>query len=314
MGKYIIRRIISLIPVLLLVSVITFLLIYIVPGDPAVTMLGMDATPQDVEALRAEMGLNKPIYIRFFIWFSKVLHGDLGKSFFFEGRSVTGILLERLPATILLATVALVFAIVIGIPMGITAAVWQNTFIDQVVMTVTLIGVSIPSFWLGLMLILLLSVNLHLFPSGGYVPLTKNFFLGLRYIILPAFSLGFMQSALIARMTRSCMLEVIRQDYVRTARAKGISEKLVILRHCLKNAMVPILTVVGITFGVLLGGAVIVETVFTYPGVGRLVVKAVQHRDYPLLQGALLLIACGYVLVNLLIDVLYSFLDPRIKY
>jgi peptide/nickel transport system permease protein len=200
------------------------------------------------------------------------------------------------------------------VPLGIIAAVRQNTIVDQAVMTVSLLGVSIPSFWLGLILILLLSVYIHIFPSGGYTPMSESFFGWLRYIILPAFSLGFMQSALIARMTRSSMLDVLRQDYIRTAQAKGLANNTVITRHALKNATIPILTVVGITFGVLLGGAIIVETVFTYPGVGRLVVKAVQRRDYPLLQGALIMIGSMYAIINLLVDVLYAWIDPRIKY
>jgi peptide/nickel transport system permease protein len=313
-GKYILRRVVSLVPVLLLISIITFVLIYLVPGDPASVMLGVDATPQEVEQLREEMGLNKPIHVRFLIWGANVLRGDLGESFYLGGRKVAGVLFERLPATIELALAALVFAVLIGVPMGIIAAIRHNTLADQVVMSVTLIGISIPSFWLGLILILVLSVGLRLLPSGGYAPISEDFFRWLRYILLPAFSLGFMQSALIARMTRSSMLDVLKQDYIRTARAKGLAAPTVITRHALKNAMIPILTTVGITFGVLLGGAIIVETVFTYPGVGRLVVMAVQRRDYPLMQGALLLIGCGYAVVNLVVDVMYALIDPRIKY
>lgn len=303
-----------MIPVLLLISIITFALIYLVPGDPASVMLGIDATPQEVEQLREEMGLNRPIHIRFLIWGANVLQGDLGESFYLGGRSVTTVLFERLPATIQLACTALFFAILIGVPMGVIAAIKHNSLADQIVMSITMVGISIPSFWLGLILILILSVGLHILPSGGYAPITENFFKWLRYIILPAFSLGFMQSALIARMTRSSMLDVLRQDYIRTAHAKGLAAKTVILRHALQNAMIPILTIAGLTFGVLLGGAIIVETVFTYPGVGRLVVMAVQRRDYPLMQGALLMIGCGYAIVNLIVDVLYAFVDPRIKY
>lgn len=314
MGKYIIRRILSLIPVLLLISIITFLLIYFVPGDPAAVMLGVDATPQEAEELREELGLNDPIHVRYFLWISNAVRGDLGTSFFLGGMEVSEVLIQRLPATLQLAFTALLFAIVIGVPLGIIAAVRQNTIVDQAVMTVSLLGVSIPSFWLGLILILLFSVYLRIFPSGGYTPMGEDFFRWAQYIILPAFSLGFMQSALIARMTRSSMLDVLRQDYIRTAQAKGLGKNTVITRHALKNATIPILTVVGITFGVLLGGAIIVETVFTYPGVGRLVVKAVQRRDYPLLQGALLMIGSMYAVINLLVDVLYAWIDPRIKY
>jgi len=313
MSGYIVRRIIGLIPVLLLVGVTAFFLVHIIPGDPAAVMLGADATPQQIEQIRQDMGLNKPLYVQFAIWIGKVVRGDLGESYFL-GRSVSSALIERLPATISLAVVSLCIAVLIGVPAGIVAAIKQNKIMDQAVMVMALIGVSVPSFWLGLTLMLVFSVNLRWFPSGGYVPLTQNFLQGLRCMIMPAFALGFMQAALIARMARSSMLEVLRQDYIRTARSKGLRERLVILRHALKNAMIPVLTVIGIAFGVLLGGAIIVETVFTYPGVGRLVVKAVQRRDYPLVQGALLLISCIYVIVNLLVDILYPMLDPRIKY
>jgi peptide/nickel transport system permease protein len=312
-GAYIIRRVLSLIPVLVLVAVVSFLLIHIIPGDPAAVMLGTDATPQEIEKLREDLGLNEPLHVQFYRWISRVLRGDLGDSFFM-GRPVAVALMERLPATILLAVAALFFAILIGMPAGIIAAVKQGSVIDQLVMVIALIGVSLPSFWIGLNLILVFSVNLRWLPSGGYVPLTENFIDGLRCLLMPAFALGFMQAALIARMTRSSMLEVLRQDYIRTARSKGLSEQVVVGLHALKNAMIPILTVIGTAFGVLLGGAVIVETVFAYPGIGRLVVSAVQRRDYPVIQGALLLISAIYVLVNLLVDVLYTLIDPRIKY
>ncbi|NMB15659.1 MAG: ABC transporter permease [Firmicutes bacterium] len=313
MGVYIIRRVLGLIPVLILVAVVSFLLIHIIPGDPAAVMLGTDATPQEVEKLREDLGLNEPLHVQFYRWISRVLRGDLGDSFFM-GRPVTVALLERLPATILLAVAALFFAVLIGVPAGIIAAIKQNSIIDQLVMITALIGVSLPSFWIGLNLILIFSVNLRWLPSGGYVPLTENFIDGLRCLLMPAFALGFMQAALIARMTRSSMLEVLRQDYIRTARSKGLAEQVVVGLHALKNAMIPILTVIGTAFGVLLGGAVIVETVFAYPGIGRLVVAAVQRRDYPVIQGALLLISSIYVLVNLLVDILYTLIDPRIKY
>jgi peptide/nickel transport system permease protein len=313
MGAYILKRVFSLIPVLVLVGVAAFFLVHIIPGDPAVVMLGTDATPQQIQELQEQMGLNKPLYVQFVIWAGNVLRGDLGESYFL-GRSVTKALMERLPATISLAIVSLFIAVLIGIPSGILAAIKQNKFMDQTIMVVAMIGVSVPSFWLGLTLILLFSVILRWFPSGGYIPLTEDFFGGLRYIILPALALGFMQTALIARMTRSSMLEVLRQDYIRTARSKGLKERLVIIRHALKNTMIPVLTVIGLVFGILLSGTIIVETVFTYPGVGRLVVKAVRNRDYPLIQGALLMVSGIYVLVNLLVDLLYPMLDPRIKY
>ena len=313
MGAYIIKRVFSLIPVLVLVGVTAFFLVHIIPGDPAVVMLGTDATPQQIQELQEQMGLNRPLYVQFVIWAGNVLRGDLGESYFL-GRSVTTALMERLPATISLAIVSLFIAVLVGIPSGILAAIKQNRFMDQTIMVVAMIGVSVPSFWLGLTLILLFSVILRWFPSGGYIPLSEDFFGGLRYIILPALALGFMQTALIARMARSSMLEVLCQDYIRTARSKGLKEHLVIIRHALKNTMIPVLTVIGLVFGILLSGTIIVETVFTYPGVGRLVVKAVRNRDYPLIQGALLMVSGIYVLVNLLVDLLYPILDPRIKY
>jgi peptide/nickel transport system permease protein len=222
--------------------------------------------------------------------------------------------MERLPATMQLAALSLIFSLLIGIPAGIVAAVRQNSLWDQLVMVVAMGGISVPSFWLGLAMILLFSVQLGWLPSGGYVPIWEEFGPGLRVLVLPAISLGFMQAALIARMTRSSMLEVLRQDYVRTAKAKGLGWWRVTLRHALKNAMIPVITTIGTAFGVLLGGAVIVEIVFTYPGLGRLVVLAVQRRDYPLVQGALLLTSVIYVVVNLAVDLLYSVFDPRIKY
>jgi peptide/nickel transport system permease protein len=310
---YVLRRVLGVVPVLVLVALGSFLLVHLVPGDPAMVMLGSDATPQQVEQLRTQMGLDRSLPEQFVLWVREVLRGNLGESFFL-GRPVTQALTERLPATMQLAVLSLLFSLLIGIPAGIVAAVRQNTRWDQLVMLAAMGGISIPSFWLGLSMILVFSVGLGWLPSGGYTPLSEDLWQGLRVLIMPAVSLGFMQAALIARMTRSSMLEVLRQDYVRTARAKGLPAATVILRHGLKNAMIPVITTVGTAFGVLLGGAVIVEIVFTYPGLGRLVVLAVQRRDYPLVQGALLLTSVIYVAVNLAVDLLYSIFDPRIRY
>ena len=313
MTLYVLRRLLGIVPVLLLVALGSFLLVHLVPGDPAMVMLGSDATPQQIQMLKTQMGLDRSLPEQFVVWVREVLHGNLGESFFL-GRPVTQALLERLPATMQLAVLALLFSLLIGIPAGILAAVRQNTWWDQAVMVTAMGGISIPSFWLGLALILVFSVQFGWLPSGGYTPLWEEFGRGLRTLILPAVSLGFMQAALIARMTRSSMLEVLRQDYVRTATAKGLTRWVVILRHALKNAMIPVITTIGTAFGVLLGGAVIVEIVFTYPGLGRLVVLAVQRRDYPLVQGALLLTSVIYVVVNLAVDLLYGIFDPRITY
>jgi peptide/nickel transport system permease protein len=313
MTLYVARRLLGIVPVLVLVSITSFLLVYLVPGDPAMVMLGSDATPQQLQSLRAQMGLDRSLPEQFVLWLGQALRGNLGESFFL-GRPVTQALMERLPATMQLAMLSLLFSLLIGIPAGIVAAVHQNSRWDQMVMVVAMGGISVPSFWLGLAMILLFSVQLGWLPSGGYTPLWEEFGRGFRTLILPAFSLGFMQAALIARMTRSSMLEVLRQDYVRTATAKGLDWSRVTLRHALKNAMIPVITTIGTAFGVLLGGAVIVEIVFTYPGLGRLVVLAVQRRDYPLVQGALLLTSVIYVVVNLAVDLLYGVFDPRIKY
>lgn len=313
MTVYVIRRLLGILPVLILVALGSFLLVHLVPGDPAMVMLGNDATPQQIQALKTQMGLDRSLPEQFALWGWQVLHGNLGESFFL-GRPVTQSLMERLPATLQLALLSLIFSLLIGIPAGILAAVRQNTKWDQLIMITAMSGISIPSFWLGLFLILVFSVQLGWLPSGGYAPLWDDFWGGLRILVLPSISLGFMQAALIARMTRSSMLEVLRQDYVRTAKAKGLDWWRVTLRHALKNAMIPVITTIGTAFGVLLGGAVIVEIVFTYPGLGRLVVLAVQRRDYPLVQGALLFASVIYVLVNLAVDLLYGVFDPRIKY
>jgi peptide/nickel transport system permease protein len=313
MAGYVARRLLGIIPVLVLVALGSFLLIHLVPGDPAVVMLGNEATPAQLETLRTQLGLDRSLPEQFVLWLGQTLRGNLGESFFL-GRPVSRALIERLPATMQLAVLSLVFSLLIGIPAGLIAAVRQNTWWDQLVMATAIGGISIPSFWLGLALILVFSVQLGWLPSGGYTPLWEDVGQGLRTLILPAVSLGSMQAALIARMTRSSMLEVLRQDYVRTAKAKGVQDWWVIVKHALKNAMIPVITTIGTAFGVLLGGAVVVEIVFTYPGLGRLVVLAVQRRDYPLVQGALLLTSVIYVVVNLAVDLLYGVFDPRIKY
>ena len=313
MTAYVLRRLLGVIPVLVLVALGSFLLIHLVPGDAAVIMLGNEATPAQLETLRTQLGLDRSLPEQFILWLGQALRGNLGESFFL-GRPVSRALLERLPATMQLAVLSLVFSLLIGIPAGLIAAVRQNTWWDQLVMATAIGGISIPSFWLGLALILVFSVQLGWLPSGGYTPLWEDVGRGLRTLILPAVSLGSMQAALIARMTRSSRLEVLRQDYVRTAKAKGVQDWWVIVKHALKNAMIPVITTIGTAFGVLLGGAVVVEIVFTYPGLGRLVVLAVQRRDYPLVQGALLLTSVIYVVVNLAVDLLYGVFDPRIKY
>jgi peptide/nickel transport system permease protein len=259
------------------------------------------------------MGLNRPLHVQLLRWYSRTLRGDLGESIFLQ-RPVRQAIFERLEPTVLLTTMALAIAMAIGIPAGVVSAVQRNSWVDQVAMGVALFGVSVPGFWLGLNLILLFSVYLGLFPVAGYEPLAQSVGGAVRSLVLPALTLGIGGSALIARMTRSSMLEVLGQDYVRTARAKGNIERRVIIRHALRNAMIPTVTVIGLALGGLLAGAIVTETVFALPGVGRLVISSVQRRDYPVIQGILMFIASVYVLVNLLIDIVYVYLDPRVKY
>jgi peptide/nickel transport system permease protein len=310
---YLARRLMYLFPVMLVVVSIVFLLIHLIPGDPAAVMAGADATPDDVARMRSVMGLDRPLYEQYLRWLFRTIQGDLGRSIFLE-RPVTTAIAERLEPTILLTTFSLIVALIIGLPAGILSGAHPNTWLDKGMMVVAMLGVSIPAFWLGLNLIYLFSYKLRLFPPGNYVSLSTSIPGGIYYMLLPSLSLGFGQSALIARMVRSCMLEVLAQDYIRTARAKGLSEKVVVYVHALRNAMVPTSTVIGMTIAVLMGGAVITETVFNIAGVGRLVVSSVLRRDYPVIQGIILFIALVYVVMNLLVDALYCLIDPRIRY
>ena len=313
MKRYIVRRLWSLLPVLFVVATVVFFLVHLTPGDPAAVILGADATPEALAELRARLGLDKPLLLQFMHWCGRMLRGDLGESIFLR-RPVTQAIAERLEPTFLLAGLATLFAVLIGIPTGVLAAVYHNSWLDRLFMTVAIFGVAMPNFWLGLNLIFLFALALPLLPVSGYVPLVDNPWQTLRFLLLPAFSLGFPQSALIARMTRGSMLDVLSQDYIKTARAKGLRETLVIYKHALKNTMITVLTVVGIVLAITLSGSVVIETVFGLPGIGRLIINSVLRRDYPVIQGAVLFIAAGYVLVNLLIDVLYVYLDPRITY
>jgi peptide/nickel transport system permease protein len=313
MWTFIARRLLLMIPVIVLVGILTFLLIRLIPGDPAAQMLGLDARPNEIEALRRQMGLDKPIYTQFFIWAARVVRGDLGHSIFLN-QPVSVAILEHLECTLSLALLALTYAVVVSVPIGVIAAVKQNAWQDKLVMAFALLGVSAPSFWLGLVGIFVFAVYLGWFPSQGYEMLKDGMRQWLWFISLPALSLGVQTAALIARMTRSSMLEVLRQDYIRTARAKGLREKLVVFKHAFKNGLIPVITVVGMTLGQLLGGAVITETVFSLPGIGQLVITAIRNRDYPMVQGVIMFIAMTYVCANLLVDILYGWLDPRIKY
>ena len=313
MWTYIARRLLLMIPVIVMVALLTFFLIRLIPGDPAGQMLGLDATMQEIEEVRQEMGLDQPLYKQFLIWAGNVIKGDLGHSIFLN-QPVSTAIVEHLECTISLALLALTYSVLVAVPIGVIAAVKQNAWQDKLVMSFALFGVSAPSFWLGLMAIFIFAVYLGWFPSQGYEMLADGFRQWLWFIILPALSLGIQTAALIARMTRSCMLEVLRQDYIRIARAKGLKENRVIFKHALKNGLIPVLTVVGMTLGQLLGGAVITETVFSLPGIGQLVITAIKNRDYPMVQGVIMFIAVIYVCANLLVDILYGWFDPRIKY
>ncbi len=297
----------------LIVAVMSFGLIRSAAGDPSLLILGPAPTPEEVASVRAQLGLDRSIVAQFTIWLGGVVQGDLGRSFFL-GRDVSTAIIERLPATLQLTGVAFVMAIALGIPAGVVAAVRHNRLVDRAVMLMSLLGVSIPVFWLGLLLIWVFGVQLRWFPIGGYVPLLTDPVDSLRHSVLPAFSLGVLHATLIARITRASMLEVLGQDYIRTARAFGLRERTIIFGRALKNALIPTITVVGTTLGALIGGVVIVETVFTYPGIGRMVVQGVQQRDYNLVQGVLLVTALMYVVVNLLVDLMYAWVDPRIRY
>ncbi len=305
MARYIIRRLIYTIPVMLVVSVIVFGILHIAPGDPATMLAGEDARPEDVAAIKAIYGLDQPLYVQYGVWLGNVARGDLGRSIVTR-RPVLAEISSRLQPTVELALSALLVAIVVGMAVGVISATRQYSLMDHAAMVVALLGVSVPVFWLGLMLILLFSVELRWLPTGGAGTFQQ--------LVLPAITLGAASTAIIARMTRSSMLEVVRQDYIRTARAKGLVERIILARHALKNALIPVVTVVGLQFGYLLGGAVITETVFSRPGLGRLLVTSINSRDFPVVQGTLMLLAVSFVLVNLLVDLLYGYLDPRIRY
>jgi peptide/nickel transport system permease protein len=313
MKKYIAKRLWSLVPVMFVVATLVFFLVHLTPGDPASVILGPDAPQEAIAELRARLGLDQPLPVQFVRWFGQVLQGNLGESIFLR-RPVTQAIVERLEPTLLLAGMATVFAVIIGIPTGVLAAVYRNTWLDRLFMSISIFGVSMPNFWLALNLIFLFALTLAILPVSGYVPLRDDPLMTLRFLLLPAFSLGFPQAALIARITRGSMLDVLSQDYVKTARAKGLSEQLVIYKHALKNTMITVITVIGIVLAITLSGSVVIETIFGLPGIGRLIINSVLRRDYPVIQGTVLFIAGSYVLVNLLIDLLYVYLDPRIKY
>ena len=302
-----------LIPVFIVVAVVVFSILHLIPGNPAAIMLGMEATTEQIEEMTRELGLDKPVLEQFIIWSKDLLRGDFGYSYYIN-MPVLSIILEKIPVTLSIAILAELVAVLMAIPLGVSSAVRHNTLYDQFFMTFAVLGISIPSFWLAIMFILIFSVTLRWFPTQGYVPISEGFLTWLRYLTLPAVALGIHHSALIARMTRSSMLEVLSADYIRTLRSKGLPENNVIFNHALKNSIIPVVTVIGLSFTALLGGALIIETVFAIPGIGRLMLSSIQRRDYPVVQGILIMFAGICVLMNLLVDIIYVYLDPRIKY
>jgi peptide/nickel transport system permease protein len=313
MLAYIVRRILATIPVVLIVALFVFSLLYIAPGDPAAIIAGDQATPADVERIRASLGLDRPFVVRFGEWFWRILHGDLGTSIF-TNLPVTHMIAQRIEPTVSLMALTLIISLAVAIPMGVVAAWKQGSWIDRLVMLLAVFGFSTPVFVVGYLLAYVFALRLGWLPVQGFTPISQGFWPFLRTLILPSVALGLVYIALLARITRATMLEVLSQDYVRTARAKGVGQRQILFVHALKNAAVPIVTVIGIGFAALIGGAVVTESVFAIPGLGRLTVDAILRRDYPVIQGVVLLFSFSYVLVNLVVDVLYTVFDPRIRY
>ncbi|CEJ09894.1 Glutathione transport system permease protein GsiC [bacterium YEK0313] len=313
MVSYILRRLASTIPVLLTVAVMVFLMLRLTPGDPAAVIAGDNATAQQIDEIRTKLGLNQPIVSQFFIWIANMLRGDLGESFFFR-KTVWELIADRVEPTLSIAALTIIIAVVIAIPLGVVAAYKQGTWIDRIVMGFSVIGFSVPVFVIGYLLVYIFAIKLSWFPVQGYQRLASGVWPWFMSLVLPAFTLSVIYIALIARMTRTSVLEVLSEDYIRTARAKGQTELRVLFHHALKNAAVPIATVVGIGIALLIGGVVVTESVYSIPGLGRLTVDAVLARDFPVIQAIILLFSLVYVLINLLVDLSYTIFDPRIRY
>ncbi len=313
MLAYIVRRVFAAIPVMVIVGTIVFLLIHLTPGDPADVLSDEEATPAEVEMLREALGLNKPIYEQFLIWSGKILSGDLGDSIVFN-KPVTMLMGQRVEPTLSLTVTTIVFAVLMGVPLGVLAAWKAGSLVDRLVMIFAVLGFSIPGFWLGFIFIFEFSVNWGLFPAQGYVSIREGFLPFIHHMILPTVTLGLVYVALITRITRATVLEVLKEDYVRTAYAKGVPPLPVLFKHALRNASVPIVTVIGIGMALLLNGVVVIERVFNLPGLGSLTIDAILNRDYPIVQGVILVFSGVYVLVNLAVDISYTFLDPRVRH
>ena len=313
MGRVILNRVLGAIPVVLLVTLITFGLMRAIPGDVSAALGGVSSTLAEREQIRKNLGLDQPWHIQLVKWYGGMARGDLGRSIFL-GKDVTEATFERLPVTISLSIYALILTLIFGMLTGVVAALRQNTWVDQASMIFAMVGVSMPNFWIGLMMIVLFSVHLGWLPTGGYVEFTEDPVGWLRSTTMPAVSLALLQIGLLARITRSTMLEVLRQDYIRTARAKGLPNYLVVCKHALANTMIPVVTVIGIIVSLLISGAVVTESVFSIPGVGQLLTSAILNRDYPMIQGGLLFVTLLLVAINIAVDVAYAWLDPRVRY
>lgn len=313
MGKYILKRILVAIPVLFGISLIAFFIVRIIPGDTVTAMLGNNYNEEQAAILRSKYGLDKPLFIQYGIWLGNVIQGDFGYSYF-TNKPVLSTIIERLPVTVELTIISVFCAVLMAIPLGTISALKRNSSLDYGASFFGLLGISIPNFWLGTLMILFLSLVAGLFPSGGFVPLNEGLFDNLKSLILPSIALGSAVGAVAMRMTRSSMLEVLGQEYIKMARAKGVNNRRMIWKHALKNALIPVVTVIGIQTGYLLGGSVVVEQIFSLPGIGRLALEAITNRDYALLQGTILFIASAFVIINLVVDVIYGYLNPRIRY
>ena len=313
MLTYIARRLLATIPVMAVVAVFVFALLRLTPGDPAAIIAGSAATSQDVANIRLTLGLDRPVVAQFFVWLGNMAHGDFGESFFFK-RTVASLIADRIEPTLMLSLTTIVLSVLVAVPLGVVAAYAQGTWVDRLVMGFSVLGFSVPVFVIGYVLIYVFAIELNWLPVQGYQPLREGFWGCLQRLVLPSLTLCVIYVALIARITRTSVLEVLGEDYIRTARAKGLPDRVVLMRHALRNASVPIVTVIGIGIALLIGGVVVTESVFSIPGLGRLTVDAVLARDYPTVQAVILLFSFAYVMVNLLVDVSYTALDPRIRY
>jgi len=309
----VVRRLGGALPIMLIVSLLTFGMIHLIPGDPAIAIAGLSATPEQIANIRHDLGLDQPILGQLWRWYANLAIGDLGRSLLL-GQPVVHVMLQRLPVTLALSAYALILTLLVGLISGIAAALRQNTWVDQAAMVFAMLGISLPNFYLGLLMIILFAVDLRWLPTGGYIAFTTDPLGWLATSTMPAISQALLLAGLLARITRSTMLEVLRQDYIRTARAKGLPNRRVVLKHALANALIPITTVVGIIVSLLISGSVVTETLFSIPGVGQVLTQAVLNRDYPMVQGGLLVTTALLVLVNILVDVCYALLDPRVRY